>query len=341
MSNVNPAAACINRQTPLMTITPDDAIDRDIYEFAQVLFAMLTGITTGVLPKNERLRQEWAKKPKSPDEAVAKATRRQSDRSLVGSISLPAGSRLGSYTIEAELGQGQQGKVYAAHDSQLNRVALKVRFAQLPPTQEASVLQRLHHPHIRAYYGSGEENGLCYLVLEYLEGQLLAKRLEQGPLPVDEALEYARQIADALSALHRAGWTHGELRLWHIMLTESGAKLFDFSKARDEGARKRRQAEKQRRVAVRASREAARQERLAAQAIARSLKAARTRLGQTEKQRRVAARASREAARQERLAAQAIARSLKATKRRRQQLRARLLRLLLWPLSAARRIPRP
>ena len=63
------------------------------------------------------------------------------------------------------------------------------------------MLQRLHHPHIRAYYGSGEENGLCYLALEYLEGQLLAKRLEQGPLPVDEALEYARQIADALSSL--------------------------------------------------------------------------------------------------------------------------------------------
>ena len=269
---------------------------RDIYAFAQVLFAMLTGIT------NERLRQEWAKKPKSPDEAVAKATRLQSDRSLmIGSISLPAGSRLGSYTIEAELGQGQQGKVYAAHDSQLNRVALKVRFAQLPPTQEASVLQRLHHPHICAYYGSGEENGLCYLALEYLEGQLLAKRLEQGPLPVDEALEYARQIADALSALHRAGWTHGELRLSHVMLTESGAKLFDFSEARYKGALKR----------------------------------------QTEKQRRVAARASKEAARQERLAAQAIARNLKATKRRRQQLRARLLRLLLWPLSAARRIPRP
>ena len=118
------------------------------------------------------------------------------------------------------------------------------------------------------------------------------------------------------------------------MLTESGAKLFDSSDARYEGALKRLKVE-QRRVAVRASREAARQERFAAQAIARSLKATRTRLGQTEKQRRVAARASKEAARQERLAAQAIARSLKATKRRRQQLRARLLRLLLWPLSAA------
>ena len=124
------------------------------------------------------------------------------------------------------------------------------------------------------------------------------------------------------------------------MSCESGAKLFDFSDARYEGALKRLKVE-QRRVAVRASREAARQERFAAQAIARSLKATRTRLGQTEKQRRVAARASKEAARQERLAAQAIARSLKATKRRRQQLRARLLRLLLWPLSAARRIPRP
>ena len=317
-----------------MTITPDDAIDRDIYGFAQVLFAMLTGITTGVLPKNERLRQEWTAKPGPPGEAVAKAT-------LIGSISLPAGSRLGSYTIEAELGQGLHGKVYAAHDSQLNRVALKVRFAQLPLTQEASVLQRLHHPHIRAYYGSGEENGLRYLALEYLEGQLLAKRLEQGPLPVDEALEYARQIADALSALHRAGWAHGELHLSHIMLTESGAKLFDFSKARDERARRLRQAEKERRVAVRASREAARQERLAAQAIARRLKATKRRRQAEKQRRRVAARASKEAARQERLAAQAIARRLKATKRRRQQLRTGLLRLLLWPLSAAKRIPRP
>ena len=253
-------------------LSRDDAFDVDIYRFAQILFAMLTGIT-GVLPRNTRLRQEWARL-RTPDKATTKAAQLQAERFSVDSVSLPVGTRLGPYTIEAELGRGRHGKVYAAHDAQLNRVALKVRPAKMPPTQEAFALQQLNHPHVCAYYGSGEENGLSFLALEYLDGQLLVERLRLEPLPVDEALEYARQLADALNALHRAGIVHRDLWPSHIMLTESGVKLFDFSKARDAGTPKRRQqAEHERRIAARAAKKAARQERLAAKAHAQRLKA--------------------------------------------------------------------
>src|SRR5437867_10830931 len=122
-------------------------------------------------------------------------------------MTLTAGSRLGPYEILGQIGAGGMGEVYKARDTRLDRmVAIKV----LPEAfgadaerlvrfrREAKVLASLNHPHIAAIYGLEESGGIEALVLELVEGETLAERLARGPLPADEALEIARQIADAL-----------------------------------------------------------------------------------------------------------------------------------------------
>jgi len=133
------------------------------------------------------------------------------------------------------------GEVYRARDTRLDRiVAIKVlRSACASDPQfrdrfdhEARAISSLNHPHICTLYDVGHENGTDYLVMEYLEGETVAQRLEKGALPLDQALRCAIEIADALDTAHRRGITHRDLKPGNIMLTNGGAKLLDFGLAK-------------------------------------------------------------------------------------------------------------
>ena len=154
---------------------------------------------------------------------------------------LSPGLELGPYVIEAHLGAGGMGEVYRARDKRLQRtVALKVlpqRLAKTPGLRqrlerEAKVISSLNHPHICTLFDIGREGEIDYLVMEFLEGDTLARRLERGPLPLSELLQLAIQIADGLAAAHTAGVVHRDLKPGNIMLTKSGAKLLDFGLAK-------------------------------------------------------------------------------------------------------------
>ena len=156
-------------------------------------------------------------------------------------MSLAPGARLGPYEIVALLGAGGMGEVYRAADTRLNRtVAIKVlpsEFADDPMRRErfereARVISSLTHPHICALYDVGQDRGLDFLVMEYLEGDTLDHRLVGGPLPLDLALRYGCDIADALDHAHRRGITHRDLKPSNVMVTASGVKILDFGLAR-------------------------------------------------------------------------------------------------------------
>jgi serine/threonine protein kinase len=156
-------------------------------------------------------------------------------------MSLEPGARLGPYEIVSPAGAGGMGEVYRARDTRLDRtVALKV----LPPdlTNDAAARQRferearavaaLSHPHICTLHDIGQQDGTDFLVMEYLDGETLAARLARGKLPLDQALHYGIQIADALAAAHKAGIVHRDLKPGNVMLTKAGAKLLDFGLAK-------------------------------------------------------------------------------------------------------------
>jgi len=133
------------------------------------------------------------------------------------------------------------GEVYKAADTRLNRtVAIKVLPAQFSENlemkqrfeREAQTIAGLNHPHICTLYDAGHQDGIEYLVMEYLEGESLAERLARGALPLDEAVKVAIAIADALDKAHGQGVTHRDLKPGNIMLTEGGAKLLDFGLAK-------------------------------------------------------------------------------------------------------------
>jgi Tol biopolymer transport system component len=156
-------------------------------------------------------------------------------------MTLTPGTRLGPYKILAPLGAGGMGEVYRAHDTRLGRdVAIKVLSPHLAATpevrarfeREARTISQLNHPHICTLHDIGHQDGTDYLVMELLEGETLARRLEKGPLPVAEVLTLGTQIADALDRAHRAGVVHRDLKPGNVMLTKSGAKLMDFGLAR-------------------------------------------------------------------------------------------------------------
>ncbi len=157
---------------------------------------------------------------------------------------LALGTTLGPYKILALLGAGGMGEVYRARDTRLGReVAVKVLLPQLAATpevrarfeREARTASQLSHPNICALYDVGREAGLDYLVMELVEGETLARRLERGPLPVGEMLKLGTQVAEALDTAHRAGVVHRDLKPGNIMITASGAKLMDFGLARPAG----------------------------------------------------------------------------------------------------------
>ena len=156
-------------------------------------------------------------------------------------MSLPAGARLGPYEIVSPLGAGGMGEVYRATDTRLSRpVAIKVLPSHLSSNpdlrerfdREARAISSLNHAHICTLYDVGHQNGVDYLVMEYLEGETLDQRLSRGPLPTDHALRYGIEIAEALDRAHRQGIVHRDLKPGNVMLTKSGAKLLDFGLAK-------------------------------------------------------------------------------------------------------------
>ncbi len=156
-------------------------------------------------------------------------------------MALLPGARLGPYEIVSPLGAGGMGEVYRARDTRLDRtVAIKVLPPHLSATpesrerfqREVRIISSLSHPHICALYDVGSQDGIDYAVMEYLEGQTLAQRLDQGPLPIDQLLARATEIAGALAKAHRQGVAHRDLKPGNIMLTKSGAKLLDFGLAK-------------------------------------------------------------------------------------------------------------
>ena len=156
-------------------------------------------------------------------------------------MSLTPSSRLGPYEILAPLGAGGMGEVYRARDTRLGRdVAIKVLAARSTEQPEARVrferearaISALNHPHVCVLHDVGRENGIDYLVMELIEGESLAQRLERGPLAVPEAIRLAGQVADALARAHRVGLVHRDLKPANVMLARSGAKLTDFGIAR-------------------------------------------------------------------------------------------------------------
>jgi serine/threonine protein kinase len=153
-------------------------------------------------------------------------------------LALIPGARLGPYEILAPLGSGGFGEVYKARDTRLDRtVAIKILPSADPELKarferEAKAIAALQHPHICTLFDIGHQNGTDYLVLEYLEGETLAARLQHGALPLDQALHYAIEIADALDKAHRAGIVHRDLKPANIMLTTGGVKLLDFGLAK-------------------------------------------------------------------------------------------------------------
>ena len=156
-------------------------------------------------------------------------------------MALTSGTRLGPYEILAPLGAGGMGEVYRARDTRLDRVvAVKILPSHLSDNvtlrqrfeQEAKAISSLNHPHICILHDVGHQDGIAFLVMEYLEGETLAKLLERGPLPLAQILKYGVEIADALDKAHRQGIVHRDLKPGNIMLTKSGAKLLDFGLAK-------------------------------------------------------------------------------------------------------------
>ena len=156
-------------------------------------------------------------------------------------MALVPNTRLGPYEIFEEVGAGGMGEVYRARDTRLDRtVAIKV----LPDAvskdndvrqrfeREARAISALQHPNICTLFDIGAENGIDYLVMEYLEGETLAHRLERGPIALKELVKTGSEIAHALDKAHKQGIIHRDLKPGNIMLTKSGAKLLDFGLAK-------------------------------------------------------------------------------------------------------------
>jgi Tol biopolymer transport system component len=156
-------------------------------------------------------------------------------------MALTSGTKLGPYEIQSPLGAGGMGEVYRARDTRLDRrVAIKILPQHLSDNSEAKqrfdrearTISSLNHPHICTLHDVGHQDGIDYLVMEYLEGETLADRLRKGPLPVEQVLSYGIEICEGLEKAHRSGVVHRDLKPGNIMLTKTGAKLMDFGLAK-------------------------------------------------------------------------------------------------------------
>ncbi len=164
-------------------------------------------------------------------------------------MTLARGTKLGPYETQSFLGAGGMGEVYRARDTRLGRdVAIKILPQHLSSDpdsrerfeREARSISALNHPRICTLHDLGHQDGVAFLVMEYLEGESLAERLKKGPMPLKETLKIGMQVCEALEAAHRAGITHRDLKPANIMLTSGGAKLMDFglAKAAEAGGEK-------------------------------------------------------------------------------------------------------
>jgi serine/threonine protein kinase len=157
-------------------------------------------------------------------------------------MALQPGQHFGSYEITSLLGKGGMGEVYRARDSRLRRdVAIKVLPEEFSSNservsrfqREAEVLASLNHLNIAAIHDLQEANGSRFLVMELVEGETLAARIDRGPIPIDEALQIAKQICEALEAAHEKGIVHRDLKPANIKVREDGTvKVLDFGLAK-------------------------------------------------------------------------------------------------------------
>src|SRR5262245_4019340 len=157
-------------------------------------------------------------------------------------MAVAAGTRLGPYEIQSAIGAGGMGEVYKARDTKLGRdVAIKVvpsslandpeRLARFE--REAHLLASLNHPHIAHIYGFEESTGVAAIVMELVDGPTLADRISHGPIPIDEALPIAKQIAEALEAAHEQGIVHRDLKPANIKVCDDATvKVLDFGLAK-------------------------------------------------------------------------------------------------------------
>lgn len=156
-------------------------------------------------------------------------------------MGLSQGTKLGPYEVQDPLGAGGMGEVYRARDTRLERtVAIKVLPAHLSSDpdlrlrfdREAKAISSLNHSHICTLHDVGSQDGVDFLVMEYLEGETLADRLKKGPLPIAQAVKIAIEIADGLDKAHRLGLIHRDIKPGNVMLTKAGVKLMDFGLAK-------------------------------------------------------------------------------------------------------------
>ena len=156
-------------------------------------------------------------------------------------MTLSSGAKLGPYEVISAAGAGGMGEVYRARDTRLDRtVAIKILPEHLtcdPEAKqrfdrEARAISSLNHPNICTLYDVGHQDGMDYLVMEFLEGETLADRLRKCPLPPEQVLKYGIEICEGLEKAHRGGVTHRDLKPGNVMLTKTGAKLMDFGLAK-------------------------------------------------------------------------------------------------------------
>jgi eukaryotic-like serine/threonine-protein kinase len=217
-------------------------------------------IYQSVIEQEPRQREAFIEKACAGDESLRKEVEsllgyRPAAESLMASPALEVAARelaeepiadlsgrsLLHYRIEEKIGEGGMGVVYRALDTRLDReVALKLLAPELAGDRnfrerfdrEAKVISRLDHPNICALHDVGEQEGVHFLVMQYLAGETLAERLKRGPLPFDRALRHAIEIAEALDTAHRHGIVHRDLKPGNVMLTQTGTKLLDFGLAK-------------------------------------------------------------------------------------------------------------
>jgi serine/threonine protein kinase len=160
-------------------------------------------------------------------------------------VALASGTRLGPYEILSAVGAGGMGEVYRARDTRLDRiVAIKILHPDLSSSpkfrqrfeREARVISSLNHPHVCTLHDIGHDQGMDYLVMEFLQGETLADRIGKGALPLNQLLKTAMEVGDALDKAHRHGIVHRDLKPGNVMLTKAGAKLMDFGLARPAAA---------------------------------------------------------------------------------------------------------
>jgi serine/threonine protein kinase len=188
-------------------------------------------------PRAKEFIETPASRPDGNLSFLVDAVRRLHESSVPGRF---VGRTFGSYEVKALIAAGGMGEVYRAVDTRLDRiVAIKILPEHLADDaerrerfkREAKIVSGLNHPHICALYDVGTQDGIHYIVMEHVGGETLEKRLQRGPLPLEQALEFLIQIVDALDKAHRRGVVHRDLKPANVMLTKLGVKLLDFGLA--------------------------------------------------------------------------------------------------------------